>query len=256
MKYLNVKRLENTLLITIDREEKLNALNSILLDEISDVLDSCRQDKQIKGVVIAGAGDKSFVAGADIKEMSTFNVSDAASYSEKGLNLFNNIETFTKPVIAAIDGYALGGGLELALACHIRYSSANSIFGLPEVSLGLIPGYGGTQRLRNIVGLGNAFEVILSAKYIKADRALSIGLINKISENVLEDSIELSNIICKNSPIAIKYAIQSIVSGMNTSYLDSFDIENNLFSSLFQSEDTKEGIDAFLKKRLPNFRGK
>ena len=256
MKYLNIKRLEKTLLITIDRQEKLNALNSGVLDELLNTLNICRDDKKIGCVVIAGAGKKSFVAGADIKEMSKFNVSDAAIYSEKGINLFNNIESFTKPVIAAIDGYTLGGGLELALACHIRYSSENSLFGLPEVSLGLIPGYGGTQRLRNIVGLGNACEIIFSANYIKADRALSIGLVNKISASVVEDSVELSNKISKNSPLAIKYAIQSMVSGMNTTYFDSFNIENNLFSSLFDSEDAKEGIDAFINKRSPVFRDK
>ena len=186
MKYLDTQKLEKTLLITIDRQEKLNALNSNILDELRNVFNNCREDNQVRCVVIAGAGDKSFVAGADIKEMSTFNVSDATLYSEKGLNLFNNIESFPKPVIAAIDGYTLGGGLELALSCHIRYSSNNSLFGMPEVSLGLIPGYGGTQRLRNIVGIGNACEIIFSASYIKADKALSIGLVNKICE-ILDD---------------------------------------------------------------------
>jgi len=170
--------------------------------------------------------------------------------------LFNRIETYSKPVIAAIDGYALGGGCELAMSCHIRYASEKSLIGLPEVTLGLIPGYGGTQRLRNLVGLGKACELIFSGKYIKAEEALKIGLINKICEDPISESVELASKIAKNSPLAIKYAIQSITSGLNANYFDSFDIENNLFSILFDSFDSKEGIKAFLNKRPPKFRGK
>ncbi len=257
MKYIKLTIIEKTLLVTINRPDKLNALNTEILDELSCILtENCSNDK-VRCIVITGAGDKSFVAGADIKEMSTFNCANASEYSMKGINLFNTIESYSKPIISAVNGYALGGGLELALSSHIRYSSQNAVFALPEVTLGLIPGYGGTQRLRNIVGLGHACEMIFSGKLIDSQRALSIGLVNKITKNdVVDESIELANKISKNSPVAIKSAIQSTVSGLNQFYYDSFNIENNLFSSLFDSEDTKEGIDAFLEKRKPNFKGK
>ena len=186
--------------------------------------------------------------------MSSFSSTDAIKYSNKGINLFNIIESYPKPVIAAVNGYALGGGLELALACHIRYISKNATLGLPEVSLGLIPGFGGTQRLRNIVGLGNAIEIITSANYIKAEDAVRLGLANKICDNALEESIALCGKISKNSTIAIKNAIQSIVSGMNVNYYDSFSIENNLFSQLYDAEDSKEGMLAFLERRKPKFK--
>jgi len=253
MKNIKLEIQKHTLIITINRPDKLNALNVDLISELGDVFSSYREDKSIRSIVVIGAGDKSFVAGADIKEMSVFSESEAASYSNRGIELFNNIESYSKPVIAAINGYALGGGLELALSCHIRYISKTAILGLPEVSLGLIPGFGGTQRLKNIVGLGIAIEMITSAKHVDSDEAIRIGLANKVCDNLLEDSLLLSEKISKNSPLAIRSAIQSIVSGENANYYDSFDIENNLFSQLFGSDDTKEGISAFLERRKPKF---
>ena len=254
MKNLKLKKTEKTLIITINRPDELNALNSALINELDDVFSNNRDDNNISSVIITGAGSKSFVAGADIKEMANFSSSAAAAFSSHGIELFNNIESYSKPVIAAINGYALGGGLELALSCHIRYISKNAILGLPEVSLGLIPGFGGTQRLRSIVGLGIAIEMITSAKHINSDEALRIGLANKICKDVLEESLLLCQKISLNSPMAIKTAIQSIILGKNANYYDSFDIENNLFSQLFTSSDTKEGIDAFLEKRKPKFK--
>ena len=153
MKYIKIDITEYVLIVTITREEKLNALNSQLLDELENILNEHRDNNAIRCLIITGSGTKAFAAGADIKEMSKFTNNSAASYSSKGINLFNSIESYSKPIIAAINGYALGGGLELALSCHIRYSSNRSVLGLPEVSLGLIPGYGGTQRLRNIIGI-------------------------------------------------------------------------------------------------------
>ena len=254
MKYLKSKIIDQILIITINRPDKLNALNSRIIDELDSLLIEHRDNNDIKVLIITGSGKKAFIAGADIEEMSDFTVSNASNYSQKGINLFNNIESYSKPVIAAINGYALGGGLELALACHIRYASKDSFLGLPEVSLGLIPGYGGTQRLRDIVGLGNACELIFSAKHIDVNHSLRIGLINKICDDVLEDSLVIARKISKNSSIAIKAAIQSMISGKNINYYESFDIENNLFSQLFNSEDSKEGIDAFLNKRRANFK--
>jgi len=254
MKNIKTNLQENTLVITINRPDKLNALNESVLTELESIIIDNRDKPNIKCLIITGEGDKAFVAGADIKEMSSFSSMDGIKYSNKGINLFNLIESYPKPIIAAVNGYALGGGLELALACHIRYISKNAILGLPEVSLGLIPGFGGTQRLRNIVGLGNAVEIITSANYIKAEEAVRLGLANKICDNVLEESIVLCKKISKNSSTAIKNAIQSIVSGMNVNYYDSFSIENNLFSQLFNTEDSKEGMLAFLDRRKPKFK--
>ena len=160
MKYIELKTKDKILIIYINRVEKLNALSSIVIKELDDVFSSYINDNTINSIVITGSGDKSFVAGADIAEMEKFTPLEAAEYSNKGINLFNRIETYPKPVIAAINGYALGGGCELALSCHIRYAAEKSLIGLPEVTLGLIPGYGGTQRLRNLVGLGKACELI------------------------------------------------------------------------------------------------
>ena len=254
MKNIKTNLEENTLVITINRPDKLNALNETVLTELESIIIDNRDKPNTKCVIITGEGDKAFVAGADIKEMSSFSTMDAIKYSNKGINLFNIIESYPKPIIAAVNGYALGGGLELALACHIRYISKNAILGLPEVSLGLIPGFGGTQRLRNIVGLGNAIEIITSANHIKSEDAKKLGLANKICDNVLEESIELCKKISKNSSTAIRNAIQSIVSGMNVNYYDSFSIENNLFSQLYETEDSKEGMLAFLERRKPKFK--
>ena len=254
MKNIKTDLQENILVITINRPDKLNALNERVLTELESIIIDNRDKSNIKCLIITGEGDKAFVAGADIKEMSSFSSMDAIKYSNKGINLFNIIESYPKPIIAAVNGYALGGGLELALACHIRYISKNAILGLPEVSLGLIPGFGGTQRLRNIVGLGNAIEIITSANHIKADEAKKLGLANRICDNVLEESIVLCKKISKNSSNAIKNAIQSIVSGMNVNYYDSFSIENNLFSQLYETEDSKEGMLAFLDRRKPKFK--
>ena len=254
MKNIKTNLEENTLVITINRPDKLNALNETVLTELESIIIDNREKSNIKCLIITGEGDKAFVAGADIKEMSSFSSKDAVKYSNKGINLFNIIESYPKPIIAAVNGYALGGGLELALACHIRYISKNAILGLPEVSLGLIPGFGGTQRLRNIVGLGNAIEIITSANHIKSEDAKKLGLANKICDNVLEESMELCKKISKNSSTAIRNAIQSIVSGMNVNYYDSFSIENNLFSQLYETEDSKEGMLAFLERRKPKFK--
>ena len=254
MKNLKLKNIDSTLLITINRPDKLNALNVNVIKELNEVFSKNRDNDSISSVIVTGSGEKSFVAGADIKEMSAFSESDAANYSKDGIELFNNIESYSKPVIAAINGYALGGGLELALSCHIRYASKTAILGLPEVSLGLIPGFGGTQRLKNVAGLGVAIEMITSANHISSEDAFRIGLVNKICEDVIEDSLLLCKKISSNSPMAIKSAIQSIISGENVSYYDSFDVENNLFAQLFDSSETKEGIDAFLEKRKPNFK--
>ena len=239
--------------ITINRPQSLNALNAQTIKELSTALDTLNDDKETRVIIITGSGEKSFVAGADIKEFSDFNTEKAEELARNGHNiLFNKIENLSKPVIAAVNGFALGGGLELAMSCHIRYASENAKLGLPEVTLGLIPGYGGTQRLPKLVGKGLANELIFSAKMISAERAKEIGLVNDVFtlEELLAKSKELATQISRNSPLGIEKAIKAV----NLSDTDKgFDAEIKSFGELFELEDKKEGVAAFLEKRKPNF---
>lgn len=240
-------------IITINRPQSLNALNSKTISELSDAFEKFNSDGQVRVIILTGSGEKSFVAGADIKEFSDFGTADAEDLARNGQNiLFNKIENLNKPVIAAVNGFALGGGLELALSCHIRYASENAKLGLPEVTLGLIPGYGGTQRLPKLVGKGLANEIIFSAKMLSAVRAKEIGLVNDIfsSENLLAKSKELAQTISRNSPMAISKAIAAV----NLSDTErGFDAEIKSFGELFEMQDKKEGVAAFLEKRKPEF---
>ncbi|OAQ39256.1 enoyl-CoA hydratase [Pedobacter psychrophilus] len=241
-------------IITISREAKLNALNRETLRELNLAIKDVINDKNIRGIIITGAGEKAFVAGADISEFSSFNSAEGKELAKEGHeNVFNLIENCQKPIIAAINGFALGGGLELAMACHIRMASANAKMGLPEVTLGLIPGYGGTQRLPKLIGKGRSMEMILSAKMISAEEALANGLINKVLEDkskLIESANELMQSIVQKSPNAIKAAITAI-NASNTS--DGFNQEIEEFSNCFGTEDFKEGVNAFLEKRKANF---
>lgn len=244
---------DKTAIITINRPESLNALNSQTIKELSDAFTTLDQDKNIRAIVLIGSGEKSFVAGADIKEFSDFGTSQAEELARNGQNmLFNKIENMSKPVIAAVNGFALGGGLELAMACHIRYASENAKLGLPEVTLGLIPGYGGTQRLPKLVGKGLANELIFSAKMINAERAKEIGLVNGVFslEELLPKTKELASIISRNSPMGISKAIIAV----NLSDTEKgFETEIKSFGELFEMNDKKEGVAAFLEKRKPSF---
>lgn len=248
-----VEKENYTTIITINRPKSLNALNKQTINELSEAFNQINEDKSCRTVILTGSGEKSFVAGADIKEFSDFGTSQAEELSREGQNkLFNKVENTKKPVIAAINGFALGGGLELAMSCHIRYASDNAKLGLPEVTLGLIPGYGGTQRLPNLVGKGLANELIFSAKMISAQRAKEIGLVNDVfpPEELLEKSKELANQINRNSPMAIGKAVETInLSNTN----EGFEKEIKSFGALFEMEDKKEGVAAFLDKRKPNF---
>lgn len=241
-----------TAIITINRPESLNALNAKVFSELDHVLGFLSNENKIKAIIITGSGEKSFVAGADIKEFSSLNPEEAKELSKRGHTVFNKIENLNKPVIAAINGFALGGGLELAMACHIRYASENAKLGLPEVTLGLIPGYGGTQRLPTLVGKGIANEMIFSAKMITAETAKNIGLVNAIFPitELLEETKQLATQIARNSPKGIEKAIETI----NASHSkDGMNEEINAFGELFANEDFKEGVSAFLEKRKPNF---
>ncbi|KIC62361.1 enoyl-CoA hydratase/isomerase family protein [Chryseobacterium taiwanense] len=244
---------EKISIITINRPESLNALNAKTIQEISTALDQLNSDSSCRAIIITGSGEKSFVAGADIKEFSDFGQEKAEEQARNGHNsLFNKIESLSKPVIAAVNGFALGGGLELAMACHIRYASENAKLGLPEVTLGLIPGYGGTQRLPKLVGKGLANEIIFSAKMILAQRAKEIGLVNEVFpiEELLTKTKELAKTIANNSPMAISKAILAV----NLSDTDKgFETEIKSFGELFDMDDKKEGVSAFMEKRKPTF---
>ena len=239
--------------IKISRKEYLNALNKEVINSLEEVLKIIHENVQIRSVIITGDGEKAFVAGADIKEFQAFNKSQSHELSHIGKQkLFNKIAHFTKPVIAAINGYALGGGLELALSCHIRVASTGAILGLPECKLGLIPGYGGTQRLPKIIGMGHAMEMILTSKMIDAEEAHRIGLINYNVEpdKLIEKCLSIVKLINKTSPDSSKAAISSI----NSSFLNEGDgLETEEFSKLFETSNFKEGVEAFLEKRRPNF---
>lgn len=239
--------------VTINRPESLNALNYKTIRELSDAFGKLNDDREIRVIILTGSGGKSFVAGADIKEFSDFGTEAAEDLARNGQNLlFNKIENLNKPVIAAVNGFALGGGLELAMACHIRYASDNAKLGLPEVTLGLIPGYGGTQRLPQLVGKGIANELIFSAKMITAERAKEIGLVNEVfsSSELLEKTKELATLISRNSPMGISKAIAAVnLAGTS----NGFETEIKSFGELFEMDDKKEGVAAFLEKRKPAF---
>ena len=239
--------------ITINRPHSLNALNAQTIRELSGALDEVSSDPNCRVLIITGSGEKSFVAGADIKEFADFGSTAAEDLARNGQTiLFNKIENLNKPVIAAVNGFALGGGLELAMACHIRYASESAKLGLPEVTLGLIPGYGGTQRLPKLVGKGLANELIFSAKMISAERAKEAGLVNEVfpAGELLVKSKELAALIARNSPMAITKAIAAVNLADTP---DGFESEIKSFGELFEMDDKKEGVAAFLEKRKPSF---
>lgn len=247
---------EGVLTITINRPSQLNALNKETISELGDLLRKANEDASIRVLVITGSGEKSFVAGADIKEFAEFSIAQGGELAMNGQDLlFNFIENMQKPVIAAVNGFALGGGLELALACHIRLASNNARMGLPEVSLGVIPGYGGTQRLAQIIGRGKANELIFTAGMMKADEALQWGLVNYVvePEELLQKACEIADKISTNSSAAIASAIKAV----NANFVDGvngFHTEIEEFGKCFGTQDFKEGTSAFLEKRKPNFK--
>lgn len=249
-------RLDNGIsYITINREKKLNALNKGTLLELNQAITEALSDVRTRGVIITGAGEKAFVAGADIKEFADFNVEQGFKLAHDGqMNVFDLIHRAEKPIVAAINGFALGGGLELALACHIRIASHTARMGLPEVSLGLIPGYGGTQRLTQLVGRGNAMEIILTGVMINAEKALQIGLVNHVvpDDEVISKAEEMIEQISKRSPRAVASAIRAINASLEAEK-DGFRIEIEEFSKCFGTADFKEGTAAFLERRQPNF---
>jgi len=260
MKYQNilVTKDDTIATITINRPNKLNALNRDTIRELHKAFSKLDNDKKILAIIITGSGEKAFVAGADIAEFADFSVKEGEKLAAQGQEvLFDFVENLTTPVIAAVNGFALGGGLELAMACHFRVASDNAKMGLPEVSLGVIPGYGGTQRLPQLVGKGRAMEMIMTAGMIGAEQAMDYGLVNHVvpQEELLDRCQKLGSKISNNSPVAIGYAIKAVNASFNNS-INGYATEIKAFGKCFGTDDFKEGTTAFLEKRKAYFPGK
>jgi len=243
------------LTITINRPEKLNALNKTVISELESIIQDCYSNNEVHGLIITGSGNKAFIAGADISEFKELSKEEGIELAQKGQKLFKLIEELPKPVIAAVNGFALGGGCELAMCCHIRLASTNAKFGQPEVNLGIIPGYGGTQRLTQLVGKGKSLELILSGNIIDANEALKIGLVNHVFEPdiLVQQSENLLQTILAKSPQAISKSIQA-VNAFYRKEIDGFEKEVELFGECFGTSEMHEGVTAFIEKRKPDFR--
>ena len=255
--YVTCELKNSVLVITINRPDKLNALNKQTIEELHEALVEAENQNEIRAIILTGAGQKAFVAGADIAEFANFSVSEGKQLSAIGhFKIFNFIENYSKPIVAAVNGFALGGGLELAMACHIRVVSDNAKMGLPEVSLGLIPGYGGTQRLAQLVGKGKAFEMIVTADMIGAEEAYKWGLANHVTtqDELINKCFEITSKMATKSPTAIKTAIKVINAGYNNN-LNGYEVEIEEFGKSFDTNDFREGVGAFLGKRKADFKG-
>lgn len=257
LKNILTEEKNGVLYLTVNREDKMNALNIDTLDEIRIIFEEVVDNKSIKAVILTGSGEKAFVAGADISEIASLNEVNARKFAENGQDIFSMIENCHKPVIAVTNGYTLGGGCELAMACHMRVATANARFGQPEVNLGIIPGYGGTQRLTLLVGRGKANELMMTGDMIGADEARTLGLVNYVlptKAEAMEKAEELISKIMSKAPLAIGMVVDCV----NAVFLpeeDGFQTEANSFARCVKSGDYKEGTSAFLEKRRPSFKG-
>ena len=247
----------NILIVTINRPDKLNALNKDVLIDLNHLVDEIEATNEIKSVIITGSGNKAFVAGADISEFKNLNKDEAKTLAKKGQDVFFKIENCSKPIVACVNGFALGGGCELAMSCHFRIASDNAKFGQPEVNLGLIPGYGGTQRLVQLIGKGRAIELLISASMIDANTALQYGLVNYVttSEELLNKAKSILNVVNTKAPIAVANCIK-VANTVFDETKDGFEEEVNAFGTCFTTQDMIEGTTAFLEKRKAIFTGK
>ena len=255
--FLTLEIADRIAILTVNRPDKLNALNDATIAELGHAIDQVRVDDSIGGVILTGAG-RAFVAGADISELSNQSPVLGKARARAGQDVFRRIETCAKPVIAAINGFALGGGCELAMACHIRIASETAKFGQPESKLGILPGYGGSQRLPRLVGKGRALQLLMTGEMIDADEAYRIGLVNKVVPQhlLLEEARAMLKTILANGPLAVALCIEAIDRGLQMSLEEGLILEANHFGLLAATEDMREGMKAFLEKRAPNFRGK
>ncbi len=246
----------NIATIFFNRPKALNALNNALFDELDIALDQINADKDIKVLILTGKGDKAFVAGADIAELVKMNPLQAKTFSRKGQKVFSKLEALSIPTIAAVNGFALGGGLEAAMGCDFIYASEQALFGLPEINLGLIPGFGGTQRLARRAGINRAKELVFTGKNINPQTAFNYGIVNKICkpEELMEDVLKTANLIASKGKVALRAAKEAIQNGLNTDIETGCRIENDIFGLTMVSEDAKEGTTAFLEKRKPEFK--
>ncbi len=243
--------------VSINRPEKLNALNLEVLEELDACFAELDSSSEVGAVILTGTGSKAFVAGADISELAGLGIAASKQHAMRGQAVFDRIERLSKPVIAAINGFALGGGLELAMACHMRVAAENAQMGQPEVGLGLIPGFGGTQRLARLVGPGKAYELILGGGRVRAEEAQRIGLVNRVcsADELLDTSRALAARVLRNAPLAVTYAMQAIRRGLEGSLAEGLALESDLFALSCGTEDMREGTQAFLEKRKPAFKG-
>ena len=256
MKNIKIEIKNKICIVYIDRIKSFNAINSEVIRELADTFTKYRNSKEFRSLILTGVGDQAFIAGADIKAMSKMNKKEAFEFSKLGNDLTLIIENYPKPVIAAINGYALGGGCEFAMACHIRFCSDNALIGQPETGLGLIPGFGGTQRLPRIVGLTNAYNLLLSGKPIKANEAKRIGLVSDVfkNEDLLAKSIDFAEKINKNSPFSSELIIKLVNDGAHLTLQDALNLESKYFEKVFSHENKDIGIKAFLDRENPKFK--
>ena len=252
---IRVDRDDAVAVLTVDRQDALNALDVTTLTELRDRLQEVAEDGEVRAVILTGAGDKAFVAGADIKYMSGLDVEEAKAWGALGHEAGRLLETMPKPTIAAVNGFALGGGCELALACDMRYAASGAKLGQPEVNLGIIPGWGGTQRLARVCGLGVAKELIFTGRVVGAEEALRIGLVNGVHDPVLEKATEIARLLASKSPIALRVMKELSNRALGGDHAANLDAEGETFGELFSSDDAKEGMTAFVEKREPVFRG-
>ena len=256
-KNLLTEQKDNFITVTINRPEKLNSLNGETLTELSTVFHQIQDSKEMRAAIVTGAGQKAFAAGADIKEIYDLDAKSGKEFSKKGTSIFRFIEKMNIPVIAAINGFALGGGCELAMSCHLRIASANAKFGQPEINLGVIPGYGGTQRFPRLIGKTNALYYLLTGDMIDANKAYELGLINEVvqPEQLMKRTEEIATLLASKAPIAAQNILQAVDEGMNAQLDDALNIEATSFGKVCGTNDMKEGTLAFIEKRKPIFKG-
>ncbi|HKO98861.1 MAG TPA: enoyl-CoA hydratase-related protein [Pyrinomonadaceae bacterium] len=254
---VNYERRESFAVIRLNRPDKLNAISREMIAELSELFSKAADDRELRAIILTAVGERAFSAGTDLSQLVDVDANDARSVANRGQALCNQIDNSPVPVIAAVNGIAAGAGCELALACHLRIGSSNSSFSLPETKLGIVPGYGGTQRLTREIGRGRALEIMLTARTVRAEEALTIGLLNRMTtgSELLTAAESLANEIAQLAPLAIRSCLEAVTRGADMQLEKALDLEAQLFARLFATEDMREGTRAFLEKRAPNFRG-